>query len=157
MKDIQQCLDEYGESHQNPMNKKIHWVCVPLIMISLLALISLIPFPSFIKFTGNSIIDSWGTVFLLYCVIFYLRMSVSIAVGMLIIAFFMIWGINWLDSFEISLWMLSLFIFILAWIGQFIGHKIEGKKPSFFEDLQFLLIGPAWLLSFIYKKMNIKY
>tara|TARA_Y100001960_G_C14425109_1_gene704902 strand:- start:164 stop:637 length:474 start_codon:yes stop_codon:yes gene_type:complete len=157
MKDIQQWLDEYGESHQNPMNKKIHWVCVPLIMISLLALISLIPFPSFIKFTGNSIIDSWGTVFLLYCVIFYLRMSVSIAVGMLIIAFFMIWGINWLDSFEISLWMLSLFIFILAWIGQFIGHKIEGKKPSFFEDLQFLLIGPAWLLSFIYKKMNIKY
>ena len=157
MKDIQQWLDEYGESHQNPMNKKIHWICVPLIMISLLALISLIPFPSFIKFTGNSIIDSWGTVFLLYCVIFYLRMSVSIAVGMLIIAFFMIWGINWLDSFEISLWMLSLFIFILAWIGQFIGHKIEGKKPSFFEDLQFLLIGPAWLLSFIYKKMNIKY
>ena len=88
MKDIQQWLDEYGESHQNPMNKKIHWICVPLIMISLLALISLIPFPSFIKFTGNSIIDSWGTVFLLYCVIFYLRMSVSIAVGMLIIAFF---------------------------------------------------------------------
>lgn len=157
MKDIQQWLDEYGESHQNPMNKKIHWVCVPLIMISLLALISLIPFPPFIKFTGNSVIDSWAAVFLLYCVIFYLRMSVSIAVGMLIIAFFMIWGINWLDSFEISLWMLSLFIFILAWIGQFIGHKIEGKKPSFFEDLQFLLIGPAWLLSFIYKKMNIKY
>ena len=110
MKDIQQWLDEYGESHQNPMNKKIHWVCVPLIMISLLALISLIPFPSFIKFTGNSIIDSWGTVFLLYCVIFYLRMSVSIAVGMLIIAFFMIWGINWLDSFEISLWITIMYV-----------------------------------------------
>jgi len=157
MKDIQQWLDEYGESHQNPVNKKIHWVCVPLIMISLLALISLIPFPSFIKFTGNSVLDSWTTVFLLYCVIFYLRMSISIAVGMLIIAFFMIWGINWLDSFEISLWILSLFIFVLAWIGQFIGHKIEGKKPSFFEDLKFLLIGPAWLLSFVYKRFNIGY
>lgn len=95
--------------------------------------------------------------FLLYCVIFYLRMSASIAVGMLIIAFFMIWGINWLDSFEISLWILSLFIFVLAWIGQFIGHKIEGKKPSFFEDLKFLLIGPAWLLSFVYKRFNIGY
>ena len=157
MKDIQQWLDEYGESHQNPVNKKIHWVCVPLIMISLLALISLIPFPSFIKFTGNSVLDSWTTVFLLYCVIFYLRMSISIAVGMLIIAFFMIWGINWLDSFEISLWILSLFIFVLAWIGQFIGHKIEGKKPSFFKDLQFLLIGPLWLLSKLYRRFGITY
>ena len=52
---------------------------------------------------------------------------------------------------------LSLMIFIVAWIGQFIGHKIEGKKPSFFQDLQFLLIGPAWLLSFIYDKLGIKY
>ena len=51
----------------------------------------------------------------------------------------------------------SLIIFVIAWIGQFIGHKIEGKKPSFFEDIQFLLIGPAWLLSFIYNKLGIKY
>ena len=49
-----------------------------------------------------------------------------------------------------------LIAFIIAWIGQFIGHKIEGKKPSFFEDIQFLLIGPAWLISFIYKKLNIR-
>ena len=48
-------------------------------------------------------------------------------------------------------------IFIVSWIGQFIGHKIEGVKPSFFEDIQFLLIGPAWLLSFIYNKFGIKY
>ena len=48
-------------------------------------------------------------------------------------------------------------IFVIAWIGQFIGHKIEGKKPSFLEDLQFLMVGPAWLLSFIYKKVGIKY
>ena len=157
MKDIQQWLDEYGESHQNPTNKKIHWVCVPLIMMSLLALISLIPFPSFIKLTGNHVLDSWATIFLLYCIIFYLRMSLTIAVGMLFIAFLMICGINWLGSFDVSLWVLSLVIFVLAWIGQFIGHKIEGKKPSFFEDLQFLLIGPAWLLSFIYKKLNIRY
>ena len=46
---------------------------------------------------------------------------------------------------------------MLAWIGQFIGHKIEGEKPSFFEDLQFLLIGPAWLLGAIYQKLGIRY
>ena len=56
-----------------------------------------------------------------------------------------------------SAWGTVITTFIFAWIGQFIGHKIEGKKPSFFEDIQFLLIGPAWLLSFVYKKMGIKY
>jgi uncharacterized membrane protein YGL010W len=59
------------------------------------------------------------------------------------------------DSYE--LFKIYIIVFIIAWIGQFIGHKIEGKKPSFFDDLKFLLIGPAWLLSFIYNKIGIKY
>ena len=46
-------------------------------------------------------------------------------------------------------------LFVLAWVGQFIGHKIEGKKPSFFEDLQFLLVGPVWLLRFVYERMGL--
>jgi uncharacterized membrane protein YGL010W len=54
------------------------------------------------------------------------------------------------------LWLVSIIIFVSAWIGQFIGHKIEGQKPSFMDDLQFLLIGPAWLMSFIYKKFGVK-
>ena len=58
---------------------------------------------------------------------------------------------------NLALWKVSLIIFVIAWIGQFIGHEIEGKKPSFLQDIQFLLIGPAWLLSFIYKKLGIKY
>jgi uncharacterized membrane protein YGL010W len=58
---------------------------------------------------------------------------------------------------EGSLALLSLIIFAVAWVFQFVGHKIEGAKPSFLEDLQFLLIGPAWLLHFIYKKLGIPY
>jgi len=57
----------------------------------------------------------------------------------------------------IPLWQSSMVLFVLAWIGQFIGHKIEGKKPSFLEDLQFLMIGPAWLIGYIYKKLKIRY
>jgi len=64
--------------------------------------------------------------------------------------------ISYIKYYDPEVWRLSLAIFIVAWIGQFIGHKIEGKKPSFFEDLQFLLIGPAWLLHFIYKKVGIR-
>jgi uncharacterized membrane protein YGL010W len=54
-------------------------------------------------------------------------------------------------------WKICLVLFVLAWIGQFVGHKIEGKKPSFFQDVVFLLIGPAWLLHFIYKKAGQRY
>ena len=75
---------------------------------------------------------------------------------MIFISFGLIYGTQILKSFSYPLGQLSTIIFVLAWIGQFIGHKIEGVKPSFFKDIQFLLIGPAWLLSFIYKKVNIK-
>ena len=160
MKSIEQWIEEYGESHQNSTNKAIHWICVPLIMLSLLALISMIPFPihNIILFSinGEEILLNWTIIFLMFAVIFYLRLSISIAVGMLLIAIGMIATINWIELFDPTIWRLSLSIFVVAWIGQFIGHKIEGKKPSFFEDLQFLLIGPAWLLSFIYKKIGIR-
>ena len=160
MKSIEQWIEEYGESHQNSTNKAIHWICVPLIMLSLLALISMIPFPindiTLFSINGEKVLLNWTTIFLLFAVIFYLRLSISIAVGMLLIAIGMIASINWIELFDSTIWRLSLSIFIVAWIGQFIGHKIEGKKPSFFEDLQFLLIGPAWLLSFIYKKIGIR-
>ena len=160
MKSIEQWIEEYGESHQNSTNKAIHWICVPLIMLSLLALISMIPFPindiTLFSINGEKVLLNWTIIFLLFAIIFYLRLSISIAVGMLLIAIGMIASINWIELFDSTIWRLSLSIFVVAWIGQFIGHKIEGKKPSFFEDLQFLLIGPAWLLSFIYKKIGIR-
>jgi uncharacterized membrane protein YGL010W len=55
------------------------------------------------------------------------------------------------------LWVTSLVIFVAAWIGQFIGHAIEGKRPSFFKDLQFLLIGPLWLLAAAYRRLGLRY
>jgi len=160
MKPIQQWIDEYGESHQNPTNKLIHWVCVPLIMLSLLALLGKIPF--FINgltlFTIGSepVLFDWTIIFLSFCIIFYSRLSLTLSLGMLLITICMLFIISYIKYYDPEIWRLSLAIFIVGWIGQFIGHKIEGKKPSFFEDLQFLLIGPAWLLSFIYNKIGIK-
>ena len=156
MKNIYNWLDAYGESHQNPTNKKIHWVCVPLIMLTLLGLLSLIKLPlSIINIPIN-----FSHVLLVVALLFYLRLSISISFGMIIISFITLFIINRLEIIfpDINqLLYLYISIFFLSWIGQFIGHKIEGKKPSFFEDIQFLLIGPAWLLSFIYNKIGIKY
>jgi uncharacterized membrane protein YGL010W len=160
MKTTQQWLSEYGESHRNHTNKLIHWICVPAIMFSLIGLLSSIPsdglasvFPE--KFAPFA---NWGTVFLLLSLLFYLRLSLVMFLGMLLIATLMVLGVYALRQINaLPLWAISLIIFTVAWIGQFIGHKIERKKPSFFKDLQFLLIGPAWLLSFIYQKLGIRY
>ena len=90
--------------------------------------------------------------------LYYIRLSLVMAIGMFIIGFALLAGNSYIDTnFETPLWKTSLIIFVVAWIGQFIGHKIEGKKPSFFQDLQFLLIGPAWLMHFLYKKAGIPF
>ena len=157
MRSIQDWLDMYGESHQNPINKKIHWVCVPAIMFSIVGLWWSIPHKE-MPFTFFDIQLNWAILLTIFVSFYYLWLSISMAIGMFFVGALLLIGNYFLDiSFNFALWKISLIIFIIAWIGQFIGHKIEGKKPSFFEDIQFLLIGPAWLLSFIYNKLGIKY
>ena len=148
-------FEAYGHSHQNGINKAIHWVCVPLITLTLLALLWEAPIGPFEKISPHF---HWSYVLILLALVFYMRMSAAIAVGMLAasavaVVLFMAWD-KWVP---IPLWPVALGLFVLAWIGQFIGHAIEGEKPSFLEDLQFLLVGPAWLLHFIYKRVGIRY
>ncbi|HNI44110.1 MAG TPA: DUF962 domain-containing protein [Chitinophagales bacterium] len=152
MKTFSEWLSAYGVSHQNPTNKLIHWICVPTIMFSLLGLLYSIPFP-----VEKTMFFNWAGVFIFLTLLFYLRLSFSIFLGFIFIAGAMLWGNHQLALTGTNLPIVSVILFVVAWIGQFIGHKIEGKKPSFFEDLQFLLIGPAWLLHFIYKKVGIPY
>ena len=150
-------LDAYGESHQNLTNKKIHWICVPLIMLSLLGILSLVKL--FSSPIGNFCI-SIAHILIFLAVLFYIRLSISITIGMIFVSILNLYIIYQLEVLFVSksnLLFVYLGIFIVSWIGQFVGHKIEGQKPSFFDDLKFLLIGPAWLLSFIYKKIGIKY
>ena len=74
-----------------------------------------------------------------------------------ILGILLVLGVLWLDTFKMALWKISALIFFPAWLGQFIGHVIEGKRPSFSKDIQFLLIGPAWLMSFIFSKLKVKF
>ncbi|MDG2266304.1 MAG: DUF962 domain-containing protein [Candidatus Marinimicrobia bacterium] len=157
MKSTQNWLDEYGESHQNPLNKKIHWVCVPAIMFSLMGLWWSIPH-AYMPYIINKLQLNWAIIITALILVYYIRLSKVMAIGMFFIGFSLLAGNFYIkNNFHTPLWKTSLIIFVVAWIGQFIGHKIEGKKPSFFQDIQFLLIGPAWLLSFIYNKLGIKY
>lgn len=160
MKDLQSWLDEYGESHLNATNKAIHWICVPAIFFSIVGLLASIP----AGFISENVPEAFGpyahfgTVAMVPVAIFYIRHSFSIAIGMLLWCLFCLWGNAWVGiNVNWPLWQFSLTVFVVAWVGQFIGHKIEGEKPSFFKDIQFLMIGPAWLMSFVYHKMGLKY
>ena len=154
MKSIHDWNKEYGLYHKNKINKIIHWVCIPLIIFSLFGLLSLMNY-DFITAKGHYKINILG-IFIILVLGYYLRLSKTLALGMLIISLLFAGIIDFISlNSSSTLLYLYLGIFILAWIGQFIGHKFEGKKPAFLKDLQFLLIGPAWLLSFIYKKFNI--
>ena len=156
LKSINEWLDAYGESHKNPVNKKIHWICVPAIMFSITGLFFSIPQGNFPSVYG-AIQINWGFILIGIVITYYLKFSVTMAVGMTIISILLVLGNYALELYlPFALWKISTLIFLFAWIGQFIGHKIEGKKPSFFQDIQFLLIGPAWILSFIFKKFGIK-
>ena len=150
-KSINTWLDEYAESHQNKINKSIHWICVPLITFTLLGLLSLISY----DFKTYNI--DLASILIAIAIIFYIRLSKNLAIGMLIFSTICIFILSKLKTIMPVSNLINLYIlvFIISWIGQFIGHKIEGKKPSFIKDIQFLLIGPVWLLSFIYKKLNI--
>lgn len=159
MRKIEILLEEYGESHQNETNKLIHWFCVPAIFFSVVGLIFSIPSEILndpLSFMGN--FSNWATIALFMILIYYISLSVPLSLGMLFFSALCLALANFLEiAFPGKLWAISLGVFILAWIVQFFGHKIEGKKPSFFKDVQFLLIGPAWLLHFIYKKIGIGY
>ncbi len=148
-------LEKYGESHQNMTNKLIHWVCVPLIMFSLLGMVYSIPFVGLEK----GLFANWAAVLVALALVYYLTLSLAMFFGFIVVGGGMVVANHFLAANVVgdNLIFVSLGVFVLAWVGQFIGHKIEGKKPSFFEDLQFLLIGPAWLLHFIYKKVGLPY
>ncbi len=151
MKSVQQWFSEYGESHQNGTNKMIHWICVPAIFWSVIGLLYTVGF--FIEGVSFQL----ATPIIVLASLFYLRLNWKLAIGTIAFAFFCHTLARFMYESGKPLVEISLSVFVIAWIGQFIGHKIEGKKPSFLKDIQFLLIGPFWLMGFVYEWAGLEY
>ncbi|KAF0802886.1 hypothetical protein A6D6_03877 [Alcanivorax xiamenensis] len=146
MRDLSTFLSDYGESHRNPVNQWVHIVCVPLIFISTLGLFWLIPVGRWLGLEGAA--AYWvngGSILAVLCMPFYLRLSMGVSLlmlGWLAVSIAVVTGI---DRSGLSLGWTALLVWVLAWAGQAWGHKVEGKKPSFFDDLIFLLVGPIFV------------
>ena len=155
MRTVNDWLSEYGVSHQNPTNKLLHWICVPLIMLTVFGLLWSLPVLPL--FSDISPWLNWATITAAGLLLYYLVISPALAAGVLIAFLLLLLVTQWLSTLPWPLWLVSLTIFVVAWIGQFVGHAIEGKRPSFFKDVQFLLIGPLWLLAAAYRRLGLGY
>ena len=138
---VDQLLTHYGQSHQHPTNERIHLVAIPLIMLSLIGLIyELHPFAAYV-FVGASLI-------------YYLRLSHVFLLSMGLISVIFLSAVQAMGAYRL---LLCGLIFVVAWIFQFIGHKLEGKKPSFFEDIQYLWVGPLFVLRYFFVRLGVRW
>jgi uncharacterized membrane protein YGL010W len=151
---VDQYLGNYSEDHRNPTNQLIHWICVPVIVWSVIALLWVIPVPEGLGKPGL-----WASLALAASMLYYLRLSRPLAFALLA-AFAGLLALTWWlhQMFGSTLLMWSgIAAFVIAWIVQFIGHQIEGKRPSFLTDLTYLLIGPMWLMSKLFRRLGVGY
>ena len=153
-REVDRWLGNYSEDHRNPTNILIHWICVPLILWTVIALLWVVPVPAAIGRPGL-----WAGVAMFAAMMFYLRLSRALAFGML--AAFALLGLTTEALYRtlgpLPLMWLAIGVFVLAWIAQFLGHKIEGKRPSFLTDMAYLLIGPAWIVAKLMRKFGISF
>ena len=153
-REVDRWIGNYSEDHRNPTNILIHWICVPLIVWSVVAALWTIPVPTAIGRAGL-----WAGVAMFASLVFYLRLSKPLAFGML--AVYVVMGLIAEALFRSiaprGLLLVAIIVFVLAWIAQFIGHNIEGRRPAFMTDLVYLLIGPVWIVAKILRKIGIAY
>ncbi len=151
---VDQYLGNYSEDHRNATNQLIHWLCVPVIVWSVVALLWVIPVPPGLGRPGL-----WAGLALAASMLYYLRLSRPLAFALLL-AFSgllaLTWWLHQMVGSTLLLWS-GIAAFVVAWIVQFIGHEIEGKRPSFLTDLTYLLIGPMWLMSKLFRRLGLSY
>lgn len=154
MTQVADLLAEYAADHRNPVNRQLHTVCVPTIVVSLIGLLWSIPVPG----AGAALpaFVNWATVAVALALAWYVRLSPRLAIGMVAGAALALGIVVLLGRLQAPLWLTSAAIFVVAWIGQFVGHGFEGKRPSFFRDLRFLLVGPLWVLAGMYQRLGIR-
>jgi uncharacterized membrane protein YGL010W len=153
MRTMQDWLDSYSNDHRNPVNQRLHWLCVPPIVWAVIALLWTVPVPPAYLKPG-----AWAVLAMVLAFYWYWRRSHRLAAALLV-AFVVLGLVTHLLYGALGparLRWLAVAVFVVAWIGQFIGHHYEGRRPSFLTDLSYLLVGPAWLMEKLLRKLGFK-
>jgi uncharacterized membrane protein YGL010W len=156
MSKLDTLLIEYSDSHQHPTNKILHWIDIPLIYLSVMGLLWEVKLPAVLPFFDSMPLNAAMPISLLVFV-YYLNLSFALGIGILVYTVVCLcFCYFWETHMPMALWAVSAAAFLIGWVAQFIGHRIEGKKPSFLKDLQFFLIGPAWMVADIYRRIGVR-
>lgn len=154
MRPVHALLAEYAADHQNPVNRTLHAICVPIIVVSVLGLLRAVPVPP--ALAGASAFVNCATVPAALALLWYLRLSAPLGAGMAVALLLALAAVAALAQLPVPLWATSAAMFTLGWAGQFIGHGFEGRRPSFLRDLRFLLVGPLWVLDGLYRRIGMR-
>jgi uncharacterized membrane protein YGL010W len=148
-------LERYERDHTHTINRVLHWMCVPVIVVGIVGLLWSVPVPSVLR--DASPVLNWGTFFLMAAVVYYFILSITLAIGMLPFVVLIAAAVSWLDRLDTPLWLISATVFAVAGAGQLIGHAFERRSVSLFSDLNFVMIGPLWIIASIYQRLRIPY
>jgi uncharacterized membrane protein YGL010W len=148
-------LDRYDRDHTHAVNRLLHWLCIPLIIVGAVGLLWSVPVPAL--FSEASPVLNWGVFFLMASVVYYFIISITLAIGMLPFVVLVAVSVAWLDRFDTPLWLISSAAFCFAGVGQVFGHAFEQRSVPVFRDPNFLMIGPLWLLASVYQRLRIPY
>lgn len=153
MKTVEEQLSNYKSVHFNKLNIKTHFVGVPLIVWAITVLLSLNTFS--IELASKTISFTPAIIFFTLAMLYYLKLHLKLALGMLLYVAVNIYIASLVSSMENALW-LAIAVFFVGWIIQFIGHIYEKAKPAFFDDIMGLAIGPLFLMAEFYFALGLE-
>ncbi len=155
MADTDKWLLEYGKNHRNIKYAAVYWCSVPTLVLGIVGLLWALPVPE--EFLAISPVLNWGTAFLLATVVYYFIISMPLAIGMLPILAAVIAFEVWLRQSGYSAVRASAGLTLASVVGLYLGRRSESGFRAVLEDVQLLMIAPAWLLSELYRRLGIPY
>ena len=155
MNEIDGWLKHYEDTHQDLSYPVVYWAAVPMVVLGTVGILWTLPIPD--EFFQISPLLNWGTAFLMAAAVYYFIISVSLAIGMLPFVLGVAGIEAWLQQSDFSLTRVSLGLLTGGIIGLWMGHRKKGSLRPVLQDLQLMMIGPAWLLSVLYRRIGIPY
>jgi len=148
-------LLRYEQNHSELNNPWVYWAAVPMVVTGTVGLLWALPIPA--EFYEISPLLNWGSAFLMAATIYYFIISLSIAIGMLPFLLGLAALQLWLTASNYPALGVSIGLVVAGTVGLALGRRGTGGLRAVLQDLQLMMIGPAWLLSVIYRRFGIPY
>ena len=151
-------LERYGRNHQQLTWPFVYWAAVPMVVIGGVGVLWSLPVPA--AFYEISPLLNWGSAFLMAAVVYYFIISLPLAIGLLPFVLGVAFVQMWLAQSGYAPMQAASGLLLAGTIGLWLGHRNTTGLSALrevIEDLQTIMIGPAWLLSLIYRRLRIPF